>query len=180
MKLSTAVRRNLLTLVKSVALLLALAMIGLVWWMQSDQWSISEVNQYLGAAIPMDAFNINISGHKGLNPSLGVSFDAPPEPAVAYAKALCGSKLYQRYDPFNAIDVDMPSTHAYPITLYGKTYYSFSTLATDDDWGNRCDAPDGIGYVQVFTDRRDATLHHVKAEYSFACYSGGCQADKAE
>ena len=81
------------------------------------------------------AFNIQISGDKQAKTSLNVSFDAPPESAGKYAKQLCGGKLYQRYDPFNAIDVDMPSFHAYPISAYGKTYYSFSTLATDDDWG---------------------------------------------
>ena len=98
-----------------------------------------------------------------------MTFDAPPESASQYAKQLCSGKLYQHYDPFNAIDVDMPSTHAYPITLYGKTYYSFSMLATNDDWGNRCEASDGVGYLQVINDRRDATLYHVNAELYFSC-----------
>jgi hypothetical protein len=142
--------------------------------MRFEWWSIAEVNAHFGTSIPMEAFDINISGHKGLNPSLSVSFDAPPESAEKYAKQICDGKLYQRYDPFNATDVDMQSRHAYPITLYGRTVYSFSTLATDDDWGNRCEAADGVGYLQVLTNRSDPTLYHVKAEYSFACYSGGC------
>ncbi|MEO8397096.1 MAG: hypothetical protein ABI700_29145 [Chloroflexota bacterium] len=160
--------RWLLTLI-IVALVVVVALIGLGGMMQSDQWSIAEVNTRFGAMIPHDAFNIQISGDKKASTSLGVSFDVPPESAVAYAKGLCGPKLYQRYDPFNAIDVDMPSIHAYPITLYEKTYYSFSTLATDDDWGNRCESPDGVGYVQVFYDRRDPTLYHVIAELHFSC-----------
>lgn len=148
---------------------LALELMDTMLSVRFEWWSIAEANERLGAAIPMDAFNIQITGNKKTTVNLGVSFDAPPESANQYAKGLCGGKLYQRYDPFNATDVDMPSRHAYPITLYGHTVYSFSTLATDDDWGNRCEAPDGVGYVQVLNDRRDATLYHVVAELFSSC-----------
>ena len=145
-----------------------LALVGMPM-MQSDQWSIAEANARLGGAIPSDAFNIQITGSKKTNTGLGVSFDAPPNSATQYAKGLCGGKLFQRYDPFTATDVDMPSRHAYPITLYGKMVYSFSTLATDDDWGNRCEAPDHVGYVQVLNSRSDATLYRVKVALFFSC-----------
>ena len=168
-KLSESARRNAVTLLKSITLLLVLALIGYLSLEHYDLWSIAEVNQHLGAAIPMDAFNINIGGDKRLNPSLVLNFDVPTESASQYGKQVCGGKLYQRYDPFNATDVDMPSRHAYPITLYGHTYYSFSTLATDDDWGNRCESLDGTGYVQIISDRSDPTLYHMKAQYFFSC-----------
>jgi hypothetical protein len=108
--------------------------------------TLSEVESYLGVAVPNDAADITVNAVLERNEAaVDLRFTASLAGALSFGETLCG-ELHQGYDPFQAINNDSSSPDAHLIKAETFTYYSYSPNTSASVHGNRCLSPHGATY----------------------------------
>src|SRR4051812_33482482 len=77
---------------------------GIGFVSEKHTYTLDEIGQAIHSPIPADATNILYSSETRYGYFIKLSFNAPPDSALTFAKQICGETLYQGYDPFTATD----------------------------------------------------------------------------
>lgn len=137
-------------------------------YVNGESWSIETIGSELGMSLPKDATDVLFEGHRGRGGFLELSFTSPRQSMTAFVDPICNGRLYESYDPFDAIDFGEPFTFAHRIEVGQYAYYSYSLNTPDTISGNRCQAPSGKSY-QIRLDTSDTISYQLRLHVFFSC-----------
>lgn len=151
--------------------LTALGLIVLVFMtnMGNSTWDIDSINTWmLDIPIPPDATAIEYDGHQGRGGWLDLHFESSNETMDEFVKQFCGGKLYQGYDPFNAVDTVEQIEDSHFIDMVSITYFSHSINTLPTIYGMRCLSPQGRQH-QLIVNKAGEAFSSFRLEVLFAC-----------
>ena len=131
---------------------------------EKHSYTLDEIGQRINSPIPADATDIVYNSETRYGHFIKLSFKAPPDSAVAFAKHICGENLYQGYDPFNATDSSASKTDYAIIKWAGYAYFSHSNTS-ETIFGNRCQLKTRpFNPIQISVDQTDPRQYQVRFE----------------
>jgi hypothetical protein len=154
------ISRVLLLRIGSLALIVIGVVVILLVIEREPPRDLYWIRDYLGVPLPANARNIQYAVSEGpYNFHLYLTFQAPPESANRFADHFCYGILHSGYDPLNAINTGVPTSHSVFITDHAF-HYSHAPNTPNSVFGNRCTIYSGI-ILQIKLDRSNPDLYGV-------------------
>ncbi|MBI1279125.1 MAG: hypothetical protein GC179_13435 [Anaerolineaceae bacterium] len=127
-------------------------------------YTLEEIGQAINSPIPADATDVQYSSEARYGYFIKLSFQAPPDSAVTFAKHICDETLYQGYDPFNASDSFASYPNSIAIKWASHAYFSRSNTS-QAIYGNRCQLKSRpFNPIQVKVDQTNRDFYLVQFE----------------
>src|SRR5258708_204370 len=144
---------------------------GYADWLDSSDWDVKSISDFLGVRLPSNADVIHIEGGRGREGSYGVmprlqfSFKSPSASAASFIGAFCNGVMYQGYNPLKSEDSYLPSPNAILIRGQGTIHYSQSPGVPETIFGNRCERKSWI--EEFVIDKSDSRQFVVSYRLSY-------------
>lgn len=155
-----------LSLTTLLSILLLFAIILTHYLTNSPNEDIDKLEREIGTNILSEVVNLQYDYNLGVGYFIDLSFSATPDQTDEFVERICNGKLYQGYDPFNAINTYNTVSDTILVEADSFMYHSHSPSASDSIWGNRCY---GTGPVLIAVDKSNAELYEVVLKVLGTC-----------